>query len=133
MVAEGHQVWIDTLADTGPSDVLWTAKGPGGSLVRLGPVAFPSAAQDGDDAAAGGTGGLWTFERMTSSPPSACGITQAVDVVRVIPGQTPRPVAALDVPVTGCNIPLPYAAAVVERAGLLYFLMDGSELYRVRV
>ena len=70
---------------------------------------------------------------MTSSPPSACGITQAVDVVRVIPGQTPRPVAALDVPVTGCNIPLPYAAAVVERAGLLYFLMDGSELYRVRV
>jgi hypothetical protein len=133
MVAQGHQVWIDTLSDSGPTDVLWTAKGPGGSLVRLGPVAFPAAAQDGDNAAAGGTGGLWTFVRQTSSPPSPCRVTQAVDVVRVIPGQTPRPVAALDVPVTGCNVPLPYADAVVERAGRLYFLLDGAELYRVKV
>ena len=63
MVTEGHQVWIDTLTGAGVGEVLWTARGPGATLERLGSVAFPPTAEGGDDAAAGGTPGLWTFDR----------------------------------------------------------------------
>jgi len=43
------------------------------------------------------------------------------------------PVATVELPVSGCLAQLPAAGAVVDRDGFLYFLLDGSALYRVRV
>jgi hypothetical protein len=131
MVAHGHQVWIDALGDAGPPEILWTAKGPGGGLERLGRLTLPTAGVAGDTApvAAGGTTGLWTFERGATS----CALTQPVRVVRVVADRPAVPVATVELPVSGCVAQLPGAGAVVDRDGFLYFLVDGSALYRVRV
>ncbi len=132
MVTEGHQVWIDTLTGAGVGEVLWTARGPGATLERLGSVAFPPTAEGGDDAAAGGTPGLWTFDRVVGADRARCTTTEALGVVRVVPGHAARPVATFEVPVTGCHAPLPEPGATVYRRGYL-FVVDDDDLYKVRV
>jgi hypothetical protein len=132
IVAVGHQVWIDTLTDAGPTEAIWTATGSTGMLKPLGTVTFPAAAQGGDDVAVGGPHGLWTFDRSVGSDPSRCVLAQAVQVVRIVPGRPPRPVAAIKVPVTTCHALLPEPGAVVYRNGYLY-AVDGGDLYKVRV
>jgi hypothetical protein len=132
MVAERHQVWIDTLTAGGVGEVLWTAKGPDGAVERLESVTLPPAARDGDDVAAGGAEGIWTFDRTAGSDPSRCTTTQAVNVVRVAPGHAARPVATFEVPVITCHAPLPESGAAVYLQGHLY-VMDGEDFYKVQV
>ena len=133
IVAEGHQAWIETLGAPGAAAVLWTHRSTG-KWARLGAVGSAAETDDLDDAAVGGAEGLWSFARPLSSPTRGCPLLTTVDVVRIVPGATPRPVAAVtESPAVPCTTPLPDPGAVVYRGGFVYFLLPPDRLSRVRV